>query len=106
MASKRAVLESLKMQLQQKGADIDCFADVLADYMSFWDIKNKLIRDIKERGVTYRDFSSVGVPMQKNNPSVKELVGVNRQMLSILRELGLSTERVIQPEGDEDDLGL
>lgn len=42
----------------------------------------------------YEDYSSVGIKMMKNNPSVKELTGVNRQMLIILRELGLSTDMV------------
>jgi hypothetical protein len=35
--------------------------------------------------------------MQKNNPSVKELVGINRQMLAILKELDINTNTVISP---------
>ena len=39
--------------------------------------------------------------MQKNNPSTKELVMVNKQMLSLLKELGLSTDKVCDTEDDE-----
>ena len=39
--------------------------------------------------------------MWKNNPSIKELVGVNRQMLSILKELKLSTDEMGGGDADE-----
>ncbi|MEG1106510.1 MAG: P27 family phage terminase small subunit [Eubacterium sp.] len=88
---KENVKESLVKQLVEKGADIECFIDLIEDYMGLWEVKNKLKDDIEIRGVMYEDYSSVGVKMQKNNPSVKELVGVNRQMLLILKELGINT---------------
>lgn len=69
--------------------------------MELWDVKTKLSADIKNRGVTYKDFSSVGIEMQKNNPSVKELVMVNKQMLSLLKELGLSTDKVCDAHDDK-----
>ncbi len=94
MATQKEVRESLLAQLEAQGASNEHFVDLIKDYMSLWKIKNKLVRDINKRGVTYKDVSSVGVEMQKNNPSVKELVMVNRQMLSILEKLGLSTENV------------
>ena len=96
------IKKSLILQLQIKGADLDHFKDMVDDYMSLWDIKCALIKDIKKRGVTYKDFSSVGVEMQKNNPSVKELVAVNRQMLSILKELEINTRLVVgEDDGSE-----
>ena len=79
------------MQLKNKSADIDHFSDLINDYMCLWDAKNALNTDIKKRGVMYEDLSSVGVMMQKNNPSVKELVMVNRQMLAILKDLDINT---------------
>lgn len=95
------IRESLIGQLKNRGADLDHFVDLVEDYVKFWEIKNRLQRDIKKRGVTYEGLSSVGVPMQKNNPSVKELLGVNRQMLAILKELCLSTENIVGDEEDE-----
>ena len=103
MAIKRKdILESLQEQLAMKGASLDHYTDLLNDYMTLWDTKNALSADIKKRGVVYKDVSSVGVEMWKNNPSVKELVMVNRQMLTVLKELKLSTDDA--GGGDEDDL--
>lgn len=103
MAAKRKdILESLEEQLAMKGASLSHYTDLLNDYMILWDTKNALATDIKTRGVMFEDFSSQGVKMMKNNPSIKELVMVNRQMLSILKELKLSTDEM--GGGDEDEL--
>jgi hypothetical protein len=91
---RKQISESLLQQLAIQGAAIECFEDLISDYMDFWDTKNALIQDIKNRGVTFRDLSSTGIEMHKNNPSVKELVSVNKQMLSILKELHLETDKV------------
>lgn len=100
--TKTDIETSLLKQLASKGAEVSHFTDMIGDYVSLWKVKNKLISDINKRGVTFKDFSSVGIEMMKNNPSVKELVGVNRQMLMILRELGLNTDGV-KPEKQEDE---
>jgi len=97
---KEKLKNSLLKQLENKGAKIEHFTNLIDDYMSMWDIKNKLIKDIKKRGIVYEGISASGYKQEKNNPSVKELVGVNRQMLSILKDLGLSTENAAA--GNED----
>ena len=100
-AEKRESIKiSLEKQLAMMSATKDHFSDLITDYMGMWDVKNSLFKDIKDRGVTYKDVSSVGVTMQKNNPSVKELVMVNKQMLSVLKELGLSTANANNGEVD------
>lgn len=99
---KKAMVEaSLLEQLKQKGANIPFFEDLVGDYMELWNVKSKLQKDIRTRGVVYKDVSSVGVEMTKNNPSTKELAMVNRQMLSILEKLGLSTDKCKTEEDDE-----
>ena len=99
---KRVDIEkSLKKQLDDKGATVNHFTDLINDYLSIWDVKNALVEDIKTRGVTFTDVSSTGIPMMKNNPSVKELVMVNKQMMSILKELGISTTDIGFDDGDE-----
>ena len=99
---RQLIEESLLEQLEMKGADMDHFVDLVRDYMSLWDVKNDLLEDIKERGVMYRDFSSVGIEMMKNNPSVRELVGINRQMLSILKDLDINTKTVALFNDDDE----
>lgn len=101
MAKRADIFKSLLDQLAIKGAPLDHYADLLGDYMRFWDTKNALLKDIKTRGVMYKDVSAAGNMMMKNNPSIKELVLVNRQMLLILKELKLSTA---DPGSDGDDL--
>ncbi|WP_144520137.1 P27 family phage terminase small subunit, partial [Bacillus thuringiensis] len=66
------------------------------DYMSFWDIKNKLIADVKDRGVSVLGANG----FMKKNDSINELNKTNTQMLKILNELGL---KVVSEEVDEDD---
>lgn len=99
--TKTQVEKSLIEQLTQMGANIPFFKDRVADYMCLWDVKNGLQKDIKERGVTYKDVSSVGVEMTKNNPSTKELVMVSKEMSSILDKLGLSTDKCKIEDDDE-----
>lgn len=97
---RESIKISLLEQLAMMAANREHFSDLITDYMGLWDVKNALFEDIKTRGVTYKDLSSVGIPMQKNNPSVKELVTVNKQMLSVLKELGLSTANARSGEVD------
>ena len=100
MSKRSNVKTSLICALRQKGADTDQFLNLVDDYMALWDIKNKLAADVRKRGIVYKDVSATGVPMQKNNPSVKELVNVNRQMLAILKELGITADKCGGDDGD------
>lgn len=102
--TQKEVRQSLIAQLVSNHANTAHFEDLVNDYMSLWQIKKKLIADIKKRGVMYTDNSSVGVPMKKNNPSTKELVMVNRQMLAILKDLNLTTENVNMKQDDNDEM--
>lgn len=92
---------SLLEQLAMLGAMKEHYIDLIRDYTGMWLIKKALLEDIKERGVTYDEYNPQGHLVRKNNPSVKELVMVNKQMLSLLKELGLSTSKVGDGEGDE-----
>jgi hypothetical protein len=97
----KKIKASLVGQLENRGADLACFLGLIEDYMTLWAIERMLEADIAERGIVYKDFSSVGTEMQKNNPSVKELVGINRQMLAIIEKLNLSTTEVGGANDDE-----
>lgn len=101
MATMKNIKQSILDQLAVKGADVEHYVDLVEDYMKFWKVKGKLQADIKNRGVVYEDYSSVGVKMMKNNPSIKELVMVNKQMLMILKELGISTTNVNDGDGGD-----
>jgi len=95
------VRKSLTDQLVQMNADVGVFLDMIDKYMALWEVDRQLTEDIEVRGVMYTDKSSVGVPMMKNNPSVKEQVAVNRQMLAILNQLNIRTDNVVSKDDDD-----
>ena len=99
---KTDVVKSLLAQLRSKGKVYAHYEDLISDYMSLWDTKKALIRDIKSRGIVFKTSSASGYVIEKNNPSVKELVLVNKQMLQLLKELKLSTDE--KGAAAEDDL--
>jgi len=92
---------SLLEQLALLGAMKEQYIDLIRDYMALWDTKTELRKDIKKEGVSYKEYSSTGSLVKKNNPSVKDFVMVNKQMLSLLKELGISTANNGDGEGDE-----
>ena len=95
---KEKIKSSLIKQLRAKGAETAHFLDIIDDYMEFYDTKKALQEDIKERGVSYKTLSANGFEITKQNQSVKDMVAVEKQMLSILKELGLTTD---EPTGNE-----
>lgn len=98
---KQDVKRSLLNQLEKRGTVDDYLKDVVNDYMSLWDVKDALFLDIKKRGVTYQDTNSAGLLMYKNNPSTKEVIAVNKQMMSILKDLSLTVPQEKDVGADE-----
>jgi phage terminase small subunit len=92
---------SLLEQLAMLGAMKEHYIDLIRDYMALWESKTALKEDIEQEGVSYKEYSSTGSLVKKNNPSVKDFVMVNKQMLSLLKELGISTANTGDGEGDE-----
>lgn len=88
-SKKSLIKESLLNQLADNGIYGDQYTDLVDDYMSLWDLKNKLIKDIRKRGVMIEWKNGQHQSSVKKNDAVSELPKVNRQMLSLLKELGL-----------------
>ena len=99
---KKDIENSMIETLKASGHEQDVYMDLVNDYMKLWSIKNKLLADISKRGVVYKDKSSTGVEMMKNNPSTKELMFVSRQMLQILEKLGLADLEIIKGDMEDD----
>jgi len=104
MASKKKVrdriLQDLLDQLERNCTVGEYYVDLVKDYMSLWDVKNQLIEDIKERGVSVKYQNGANQWGYKKNDSVQELVRVNQQMLKILQHLGL---KPVAGDGMSDD---
>lgn len=97
-STKQKIKDSLIKQLQVKGAKVAHFENLIDDYLFMFDTKNKLQKDIKKRGVSYETTSANGFKITKQNQSVKDLVAVEKQMIALLKELGLTTDA---PTGEE-----
>jgi len=86
---RKEIRDNLLSQLKLKSADLTLYEDMVDDYMRLWDLKELLIEDIAEHGLT-KMYGSV----MKENPSPKQLPIVNRQMLALLSQLGISADTV------------
>ena len=87
---KRELIKTdLLEQLYKNGVKGSQFVDLIDDYMSLWDLKNKLINDINERGAMISWNNGGGQHGFKKNDAVAEYPKVNKQMLALLKELGL-----------------
>ena len=104
--TRTGVKKDLLDQLERNGVYGKHYLNLIDDYISLWEIKEKLIKDIKKRGVSikWETYSKDGYLLQsgyKKNDSIAELNKTNAQMLKILSELGLKAEK--QERGGEDD---
>lgn len=101
MATKRQLIRSdLLRQLESKGITGKQYIDLIEDYMALWDLKCLLIEDIDTRGAMIEWQNSETQRGYKKNDAVSELPKVNKQMLSLLKELGLQAVAI---KGDDDD---
>ena len=100
---RKRVKDSLKEQLEQKGVDIYLFEEQINDYMTMWDLKEKLKEDIKKNGLRLEYSAANGGKVEKDNPSVKQIPIINKQMLMLLKQLDVSTDNIIKGSDDTDD---
>ena len=95
------VRKSLIRQLESKGAGLDHFIGLVNDYCFYFETVEQMKKEIVEKGVTYTSVSASGKEYEKDNPAVKLLPTYTRQMLQILKDLGLTTANVVVEEDDE-----
>lgn len=86
---REQIRQDLTDQLERQGVYGQHYLDLIEDYMALWDTKNALIGDIKKRGVMTKYQNGQNQWGYKKNDSVANLVKVNKQMLELLKELGL-----------------
>ena len=102
MISRSSIKIDLENQLERKSIYGNQYLDLVKDYMSMWDIKNKLIKDIKDRGVSIEWSNGAMQTGFKKNDSIGELNKTNAQMLKILNELGLKASSIEVVDSNED----
>lgn len=99
--SRADIKRSLEEQLRRQGGEVSHFQDLICDYMSFYEVKEKLEKDIEKRGVSYETMSASGYPVIKQNQSIKDLVAVNKQMLTLLEKLKMTTDKAAVTQDEE-----
>ncbi len=86
---KKDIENSLIEQLEMKGKDTKYYLDLVADYVYYYDLKKKLKKDIKEKGVRYTFKNGNGKDVEKTNESIANMHKTTQIMLKILQDLGL-----------------
>ena len=94
-----AIIKQLKKKQVYQYAH---YQNLVTDYMKFWDIKNMLQEDIEKRGVSVYWCNGGGQEGYKKNESISELLKVNKQMLTILYDLGIRASDLKVAEEDEE----
>lgn len=97
----KTIKEDLMSFVQLSGACTPIFADLVEDYMSLWITKELLKIDIETEGVKSKYNNGGGQEGDKVNPSIDKLRQTNQQMLKILQEVGMTTEKVASLVPDE-----
>ena len=98
--SEKAIRESLMTQLRAQGADVSHFEGLVDDYVEYFRMVKKMKADIKKRGLSYTAMSAAGKEYEKDNPNVKLLPQYTRAMLMILKDLGLTTDKVTEEDAE------
>lgn len=102
MDDKEKIYKSMIKQLKDRNILESHYISLVDDYMELWNIKNLLIEDIRERGVSVVWNNGGNQSGVKKNDSVNELVRVNAQMLKILSELGIRGADIKHIEYDDE----
>ncbi len=100
------IKNDLLMQLKEKEQDTDVFKNLIEDYMSLWLTKSLLTDDINNNGINMVYNNGGGQSGTKANPSVKQLLQVNQQMLRILDKLKINIKKEKEEIEEEDDWDL
>jgi hypothetical protein len=91
---------SLRAQLKEMGADTDCFFYLVDDYIFYWLEERKMQKDIVKKGMTYQATASTGKIYDKENPSVKNAALYNKQKSAILKDLGISADKIVKTDDE------
>lgn len=91
---RKRIENDLTAQLKEKSVVGNHYEDLVRDYLSLWDLKCKLIDDIRENGIKVS-----GMHGPKSNPSINDLHKTNDRMIKILDALGLKAS----PLADDDE---
>lgn len=98
--TRKEIKDSLNKQLKLQGKTSEFYEDLVNDYVYYWDLKKKLITDIKNKGIRYQTKNGNGMLVEKANESVINLQKTTATMLKILSDLHLK-EPIFESNPDQ-----
>lgn len=103
LSKKAQIKQDLLQQLENSGLYGMHYIDLVDDYMTMFDAKNKLAREMKKNGPMIEWQNSESQKGIKANPATKEFRETNKRMTELLKVLGLK-EPVYEGNDDDDDI--
>jgi len=103
LSKKAQIKQDLLQQLENSGLYGMHYIDLVDDYMTMFDAKNKLAREMKKNGPMIEWQNSESQKGVKANPATKEFRETNKRMTELLKVLGLK-EPVYEGNDDDDDI--
>lgn len=99
---KQRIKSSLLKQLEQRDMDVELWHDLINDYLTFWEIKDKLKTEIERNGamITIKNGQQ---QFRKRNDAVVELPKISKRMTDILDFLKIEPPEVVDPEEENED---
>ena len=98
---KQRIRTSLIKEIEQKEMDVELWGDLINDYLTFWEIKEKLKYDIERNGAMIT-IENGKQKFRKRNDAVVELPKISKRMTDILDFLKINPPEH-DAEGEEDD---
>lgn len=103
LSKKAQIKQDLLQELENSGLYGMHYVDLVDDYMTMFDAKNKLAREMKKNGPMIEWQNSESQKGVKANPATKEFRETNKRMTELLKVLGLK-EPVYEGNDDDDDI--
>lgn len=89
-------------QLESQGKFSQYYKDLVDDYIFYFELKEKMKRNIDKFGLNVTVMNGNGLPIKKVNDNVKEIRETSKMMLKILSDLGIQIVSDLEPPDDTD----
>lgn len=99
--TQKEIKQSLMEQLRLQNKTGKFYEDLVNDYVEYWNLKKKLIADVKKKGIRYETVNGNGITVEKANESIQNLQKTTVTMLKILSDLNLKEPLIDNTSEDE-----
>lgn len=93
--------EDLRDQLERLSKFGKFYDDLVNDYLYLIELREKLKKDIKDKGVRYEFVNGNGKTQEKPNESVSNLIKVEQLLLKIINDLEINQARIPSSSPEE-----